>query len=119
MLGYRGLGFASSCAYNSSIDTSPQPILNDSHESEALLNGLDLVTDMVARHRIIIGPYLTKKPSLEDGFDVINEGLRRTTIKLYTRVLEYQAKAAFYLNHGTLARFASNIPKLDDWDAKR
>ena len=74
---------------------------------------------MVARHRIIIGPYLTKKPGLEDGIDVINEGLRRTAIEVYTRVLEYQAEAACYLNHGTLARFASNIPKLDDWDAMR
>ena len=86
--------------------------MNDSHQGEALLNGLDLTTVMVARHRIIIGPYLTKKPGLEDGIDVINEGLRRTTIKLYTRVLEYQAKAACYLNHGMLARLAIIFPSL-------
>ncbi|KAL2050396.1 hypothetical protein ABVK25_009368 [Lepraria finkii] len=95
------------------------PILNNSRQSEALLNGLDLITDMVARHRIIIGPYLTKKPGLEDGIYIINEELRRTTIKLYTIVLEYQAKAAYYINRGTLARVVLNIPKLDDWDAMR
>ena len=97
----------------------PQPILNNSRQSEALLNGLDLITDKVARHRIIIGPYLTKKPGLEDGIYVINEELRRTTIKLYTIVLEYQAKAAYYINRGTPARVVHNIPKLDDWDAMR
>lgn len=97
----------------------PQPILNNSRQSEALLNGIDLITDMVARHRIIIGPYLTKKPGLEDGIYIINEELHRTTIKLYTIVLEYQAKAAYYINRGTLARVVHNIPKLDDWNAMR
>ena len=36
-------------------------------------------------------------------------------MKLYTKVLEFQAKAACYLSRRTLTRFARNIPKVDDW----
>ena len=73
-----------------------------------------MITDLVARHRIV-DEHLTRG-SLLDGLDLdLEVEYRKILIKLYTKVLEFQAKAACYLSHGTLTRFARNIPKIDDW----
>ena len=73
-----------------------------------------MITDLVARHRIV-DEHLTRDPLL-NGSDLDSEvEYRKILIKLYTKVLEFQAKAACYLSHGTLTRFARNIPKVDDW----
>ena len=73
-----------------------------------------MITDLVARHRIV-DKHLTQD-SPPNGSDLGSEvEYRKILIKLYTKVLEFQAKAACYLSHGTLTRFARNIPKIDDW----
>ena len=73
-----------------------------------------MITDLVARHRIV-DEHLTRG-SLPDGSDLdLKVEYRKILIKLYTKVLEFQAKAACYFSHGTLTRFARNIPKIDDW----
>ncbi len=73
-----------------------------------------MIADLVARHRIV-DEHLTRG-SLADGSDLdLEVEYRKILIKLYTKVLEFQAKAACYLSHGTLTRFARNIPKIDDW----
>ena len=73
-----------------------------------------MITDLVARHKIV-DEHLSRG-SLPNGSDLDSEvEYRKILIKLYTKVLEFQAKAACYLSHGTLTRFARNIPKIDDW----
>ena len=73
-----------------------------------------MITDLVARHRIV-DEHLSQG-SLLHGPDLDSKvEYRVILIKLYTKVLEFQAKAACYLSHGTLTRFARNIPKVDDW----
>ena len=73
-----------------------------------------MITDLVARHRIV-DEHLSRG-SLPHGPDLDSKvEYRVILIKLYTKVLEFQAKAACYLSHGTLTRFARNIPKVDDW----
>lgn len=88
--------------------------MNDSQQGEALLSGLETITDLVARYRIV-DEHLAQRASPRRS-DLDSEvGYRKILVKLYTRVLEFQAKAVCYLDHGTLARFALNIPKVDDW----
>ncbi len=88
--------------------------MNDSQQGEALLSGLEMITDLVARHRIV-DEYLTRGPP-PNGSELDPEvEYRKLLIKLYTKVLEFQAKAACCLSHGTLTRFARNIPRIDDW----
>ena len=73
-----------------------------------------MITDLVARHRIV-DKHLTREspPNRSDlGSEV---EYQKILLKLYTKVLEFQAKAACYLSYGTLTRFARNIPKIDDW----
>ena len=73
-----------------------------------------MITDLVARHKIVDEHLTRGSPS--DGSHLDSEvEYRKILIKLYTKVLEFQAKAACYLSHGTLTRFARNIPKIDDW----
>ena len=91
-----------------------KPILNDSQQGEALLSGLEMITDLVARHRIVDEQLSQGSPS--SGLHLVSEvEYQRILTRLYTKVLEFQAKAACYLSHGTLTRFARNIPKVDDW----
>ena len=91
-----------------------KPILNDSQQGEALLSGLEMITDLVARHRIIDEQLSQGSPSSGSHLESEAE-YQRILTRLYTKVLEFQAKAACYLSHGTLTRFARNIPKVDDW----
>ena len=73
-----------------------------------------MITDLVARHRIV-EEHLTQGP-LPTGSDLDSEvEYRKILIRLYTKVLEFQAKAACYLSSGSWTRFARNIPKVDDW----
>ena len=73
-----------------------------------------MITDLVARHRIVEKHLSRGSPP--NGLDLdLAVGYRKILIKLYTKVLKFQAKAACYLSHGTLTRFARNIPKVDDW----
>ena len=88
--------------------------MNDSEQGGVLLSGLEMITDLVARHRIV-DEHLTRDPR-PDSSDLDSDvEYRKILIKLYTKVLEFQAKAACYLSRGTLIRFARNIPKIDDW----
>ena len=73
-----------------------------------------MITDLVARHRIA-DEHLTRDPRPDSSDFYSDVEYRKILIKLYTKVLEFQAKAACYLSHGPLIRFARNIPKVDDW----
>ena len=88
--------------------------MNDSQQGEALLNGLETVTDLVGRHRIVEEHLYQGFPPNSSHLDTEVE-YRKIVMKLYKKVLEFQAKAACYLSHGTLTRIARNIPKVDDW----
>lgn len=70
-------------------------MLNDSQQGDVLISGLDMITDLVARHRIIIAQCLKLSPPSRDLDVELSEGFRRVLIKLYAKVFEYQAKAAF------------------------
>lgn len=73
-----------------------------------------MITDLVARHRIVDEHLSQGSPPNGSHLDLEVE-YRKIVIKLYTKVLEYQAKAACYLSHGTLTRFARDISKVNDW----
>ena len=88
--------------------------MNDSEQGGVLLSGLEMITDLVARHRIV-DEHLTRDHRPDSSNLNSDVEYRKILIKLYTKVLEFQAKAACYLSHGTLIRFARNIPKIDDW----
>lgn len=88
--------------------------MNDSQQGEALLSGLETITDLVARYRIV-DEHLTQRASPRRSDPDSEVEYRKILVKLYTKVLEFQAKAACYLNHGTWVRFIYNIRKVDDW----
>ena len=73
-----------------------------------------MITDLVARHRILDEQLSRGSPPNSSHLESEVE-YGKILIKLYTKVLEFQAKAACYLSHGTMTRFARNIPKVDDW----
>ena len=99
-------------------DVFAQPILNDSDQNRSLLDGLDIITEIVARYRITTEIWLREVNKMQGLIDLDSE-FRRTVLKLYTAVLEYQAQAVCQLNRGTLLRMARNLPKFDDWTGLR
>ena len=73
-----------------------------------------MITDLVARYRIVDQRLdLHALPNTPD--QEFEGGYRKLRIKLYSKVLEFQAKAACYLDYGTFLRFVRNVPKIDDW----
>ena len=102
------------------------------------MQGLVTIADIVARYQMTLGmgTYEThpafvnndsilglgqgnsvSKPRIERTEDQyeLEQQFRISVIKLYKKVLEYQMKAASYLNKGTLVRIVRNLPKVDDW----
>ncbi len=99
-------------------DVFAQPILNDSDQNRSLLDGLNIITEIVARYRITTEIWLREVNKIQGLIDLDSE-FRRILLKLYTAVLEYQAQAVCQLNRGTLLRMARNLPKFDDWTGLR
>ncbi|MCJ1243178.1 hypothetical protein MMC30_000375 [Trapelia coarctata] len=99
---YFGLPFAGVCVLLPLI-------LNDSEQHTAALDGLEDVTKLISRYNAVEQAYLKRETaSLKDEIEVV-------VIQLYTRILEFQAKAACYFDRSTPSRILLNILKADDW----
>ncbi|KAF5879411.1 putative sesquiterpene cyclase protein [Botrytis fragariae] len=83
---------------------------NDFEQNEALLEGLEKLSDIIARYTEVESVYLNT--AVAGDLDI---QLELRVIKLYTCILKFQATAACYLSYSTLERLMRNLPKLDDW----
>ncbi|KAF7927550.1 uncharacterized protein EAE98_005932 [Botrytis deweyae] len=85
-------------------------VSNDFEQNEALLEGLEKLSDIIARYTEVESVYLNT--AVAGDLDI---QLELRVIKLYTCILKFQATAACYLSYSTLKRLMRNLPKLDDW----
>ena len=122
-----------------------EPILHDSQQSEVLMHGLATIADIVARYAFhldvwqsnivscqsnsknVVGKSVAISHPAGTGSEdpvhliekqsALEQKFCELVIKLYRSILDYQIKAALYLNKGTLLRIARNVPKVDDWSS--
>ncbi|KAF7941076.1 hypothetical protein EAE99_000713 [Botrytis elliptica] len=85
-------------------------VSNDFEQNEALLEGLEKLSDIIARYTEVESVYLNT--AVAGDLDI---QLELRVIKLYACILKFQATAACYLSYSTLKRLMRNLPKLDDW----
>ncbi|KAF7868766.1 uncharacterized protein EAF02_009502 [Botrytis sinoallii] len=85
-------------------------VSNDFEQNEALLEGLEKLSDIIARYTEVESVYLNT--AVAGDVDI---QLELRVIKLYACILKFQATAACYLSYSTLKRLMRNLPKLDDW----
>ena len=82
--------------------------MNDSKEQNAALNGLEQITDIMARYNIVEAIHFD--PSSMTFFK-----LKDAVVDLYSKIFEFQALLADYLGKNTLRRFGINSLQLGGW----
>jgi hypothetical protein len=72
--------------------------VNDSQTFQAMLEGVELVSEIITRYTIVEKLYLQRDSSVKDR-------LTLAILKLYTEVLVYLSKAEKYYQKSTLSEF--------------
>ncbi|QSZ28864.1 hypothetical protein DSL72_003369, partial [Monilinia vaccinii-corymbosi] len=84
-------------------------ILNHSEEQEAALNGLQKVTEIVQQFSSFSWDYLNIPREKSE------KQLKESIVKLYWKILRYEATAIFNFNRNTISRYAASIIRKDGW----
>ncbi|KAL9063919.1 MAG: hypothetical protein Q9161_009197 [Pseudevernia consocians] len=87
-------------------------LLNPTVQQKALVDGLDYITDLIARFTVIERVYVQQKPSVG-----LYSSFEKKVTKLYGQVLGYQAQVVCQLMRPNLMQYARDVAKLDDWSA--
>jgi nucleoside-triphosphatase THEP1 len=84
-----------------------QATLNDILTNAAMLEGLELVFNLIARYEVVERLYLRRPSRLQ-------KGLQEAIVRLYAAVLEFLLQANRYYRQKTVRRIAKSIIKLED-----
>jgi ankyrin repeat domain-containing protein 50 len=87
-------------------------VVNDSKERKAAIDGLEYVATLIRRFCEIERIYLQNTASS------LLKALQSEVVKLYQKILEYQARAACQFNRNTALQMARNIVQADSWQNK-
>ena len=86
-----------------------QLMVNDSQQRTSALEGLSYIADVICRFTEVEKLYLGDKGSKDTKALVIE------VVKLYRRVLEFQARAICQFDRSTAHQFARNLVEADGW----
>lgn len=94
----------------------PQIVLNQTQQRQALAEGVKQISDLCCRYFVIESTYEEQKTcsprinstDLEQRFDL-------SIVKLYTSILNYQARIICQLSHSRISQNMLNIVKHNDW----
>lgn len=75
------------------------------------MDKLDRIASMVSRYARIEDTYSRNNVSL------LNADVEAAIVKLYSKILHFEAVAALHFGNNTAVRAARNVIKLDDWEA--
>jgi len=84
-------------------------ILNDSDQRQKAITGLDDVTNIIARYDAIEKWYFSETMRQSKDFE-------DSILRLYCKILEFEATAACYFARNTIVLTLRNMIKLDDWE---
>ena len=84
--------------------------MNDIKQHAATIDCFEYVSGLVRRYAEIERIYLQ-----DEGLTLRKE-LKATLTKLYSQILEYQARAACRFNRNTSLQLARNIVSADSWE---
>ncbi|CAG7918233.1 unnamed protein product [Penicillium olsonii] len=83
-------------------------------QKDSLLQGLEATSGLIARLDAMEGLYLKSETNVPADFMVkFKAGL----ISLYCKILEFQARALYFLRKSSFVQASRNALKLDQWDA--
>ncbi|KAF4250500.1 hypothetical protein CNMCM8980_000868 [Aspergillus fumigatiaffinis] len=98
----------------------PTLLLKPGQEYQALLAGLEYMSQIIRQFNVIERRYLSRKHDLavpDDQADQFVEGLETAFLKLYTGVLEFQARAVCHLTKHSVTRAFKDMFEVDSWGA--
>ncbi|GKZ38373.1 hypothetical protein AbraIFM66950_010530 [Aspergillus brasiliensis] len=94
-------------------------LLKPGQEYQALLAGLEYVSQIIRQFNVMERRYLSRKHSLAISPDQavqFVDGLEAAFLKLYTGVLEFQARAICHLTKHSVTRAFKDIFEVDSWE---
>jgi ankyrin repeat domain-containing protein 50 len=86
-------------------------VVNDSKQRAAAIDGLEYISKLVRRYAEIELIYFQGEQFALQG------DLEAVVVKLYSLVLEYEARAACQFNRNTALQIVRNIVEADSWEA--
>lgn len=96
------------CAKNEHIVlTIAKLVLNPSQENEAIIKGLDRITNIISVYRWLEKNYLQDPDAKSDLEDPV--------VNLYTLILEYEATLLMYKGKNSSRRWANDVFKAGTW----
>lgn len=84
-------------------------MINDSTQRADAINGLEYISNVVCRYVQIEQVYFQSEEL------TLRNDLEKAIMKLYTQILEYQARAARHFNRNTGHQAGRNIVEADGW----
>lgn len=86
-------------------------VTNDTKQRSAAIDGLEYVSKLVRRYAEIEKIYLRTRADFD------TQDLEASIIKLYSEVLEFEARAACQFNRNTAIQTVRNVVEADGWDS--
>ncbi|KAK3170678.1 hypothetical protein OEA41_002760 [Lepraria neglecta] len=87
-------------------------LLNQKEQNDTMVQGLEKLASLIRLYRMREAIYINRQQS--DVFERHTD-FENAVIKLYYRILEFQARLISYLWKGPMTRLARNTVKADDW----
>ncbi|MCJ1229232.1 hypothetical protein MMC12_005897 [Toensbergia leucococca] len=100
----------SSSVLSCSLPFRPQLVVNDSKQRTAAIDGLESISETIRRYTEIELLYL------QSDERTLRSDLETTITKLYSQVLEYEARAACQFSRNAAVQFARNVVEADNWN---
>ena len=75
------------------------------------MDGLEKIVELIARYKWV------EKVLFRDSISMLSVDMEAAITKLYTYILNFQARAASQFDHKTIKRISRNILKRDGWES--
>ena len=105
-------GYSCSTCNSTNVDRCDWQLLtNDSKQRDAAITGIEEITKLIRRYAEIEHLYLSNEQYR------LSADLDAAVIKLYSQILEYEARAACQFNRRVAVQTLRNIIGVDGWDS--
>ena len=96
--------------------------MNPSAQQKSLIDGLDQISEVICRYTVVEDTYRLQTASargssglsLEDS--KINDHLQDNIVKLYSKILQYQAEVICQIFRHGITQWGRDVLKIDRWD---
>jgi hypothetical protein len=103
------------CIVTPKADPATQLLLNPEKQDAAAANGLDVISGLILRYRVIELTFKKSRIKNKD-FDALLVSIEGKTVNLYTAVLRFEILLVAHLHKNAVVQDLRNIITLNNWE---